>query len=577
MSSGAEYVAVARRHGGESKLLTAEALGALFSSTASLNAVASLQLFIPSHGGNSTQYVCEYSRDGVSTYASRCAVSKLAYVGLQGPEAMAGDAALDPMEEPQALPCNFRRLNEELSSATRRLVRCCEENSRCRVMACTALFVLDPQGVPWFVGARDVVTLPRPPREIRATTAILQSSPPEETPTPARSPRASRVPFTLRSSSLSAVGSEGTDFPAPCEGDYCRHPAMPSPGRGAPHADVDFVTCAAKLLPAADATTPAVGFHSVSHRTILLDRALQRRGVGLGDSAPDEALRLFWAEERRNPAVYAREAWVCDRCVCYYELFGSRRKVEEGAVRRVMRAEAEAAAAKAAVQAAAAADAAKAAADAAAATALARGRFAIYTPVDGGSRSPPAPRRAPPTVKDWRGGGCQMRVSQSTPALHGGLTGQGGATGRDSARTAAEPPLGAAPPDAEQGLRPPASIPGSAAAKAGWAASAAAGSGSAGLAHAYDAARETRRPGARLPAVGGRDGMGASAVEKEAHPDDKAGEGRGSGAPERAVRGLVMQRMAHAYALPLEPGRGAGMVEKRRPQLAAASGAQVST
>lgn len=575
MSSGAEYVAVARRHGGESKLLTAEALGALFSSTASLNAVASLQLFIPSHGGNSTQYVCEYSRDGVSTYASRCAVSKLAYVGLQGPEAMAGDAALDPMEEPQALPCNFRRLNEELSSATRRLVRCCEENSRCRVMACTALFVLDPRGVPWFVGARDVVTLPRPPREIRATTAILQSSPPEETPTPARSPRASRVPFTLRSSSLSAVGSEGTDFPAPCEGDYCRHPAMPSPGRGAPHADVDFVTCAAKLLPAADATTPAVGFHSVSHRTILLDRALQRRGVGLGDAAPDEALRLFWAEERRNPAVYAREAWVCDRCVCYYELFGSRRKVEEGAVRRVMRAEAEAAAAKAAVQAAAAADAAKAAADAAAATALARGRFAVYTPVDGGSRSPPAPRRAPPTVKDWRGGGCQMRVSQSTPALHGGLTGQGGATGRDSARTAAEPPLGAAPPDSEQGLRPPASIPGSAAAKAGWAASAAAGS--AGLAHAYDAARETRRPGARLPAVGGRDGMGASAVEKEAHPDDKAGEGRGSGAPERAVRGLVMQRMAHAYALPLEPGRGAGMVEKRRPQLAAASGAQVST
>jgi len=568
VSGGAEYVAVARGHGGESKLLTAEALGALFSTTASFNAVASLQLFIPSHGGNSTQYVCEYSRDGVSTYASRCAVSKLAYVGLQGPEAMAGDAALDPMEEPQALPCNFRRLNEELSSATRRLVRCCEENSRCRVMACTALFVLDPQGVPWFVGARDVVTLPRPPRETRATTAILQSSPPEETPTPARSPQASRVSFTLRSSSLSAVGSEGTDSPTPCGGDYCGHPAVPSPGRGAPHADVDFVTCAAKLLPAVDATTPAIGFHSVSHRTILLDRALQRRGVGLGDAAPDEALRLFLAEERRNPAVYAREAWVCDRCVCYYELFGSRRKVEEGAVRRVMRAEAEAAAAKAAAQVAAA----KAAADAAAAAALARGRFAVYKPVDGGSRSPPAPKRAPPTVKDWRGGGCQMRVSQSTPALHGGLTGQGGATGRDPA---AEPPLGAAPPDSEQGLRLPASIPGSAAAQAGCAASAAAGS--AGLAHAYDAARESRRPGARLPAVGGRDGMGASAVEKGAHPDDKAGEGRGSGAPERAVRDLVMQRMAHAYALPLEPGRGAGMVEKRRPQLAAASGAQVST
>jgi hypothetical protein len=487
-------------------------LGGLFTITASLNGVASLQLFIPSHGGNGTQYVCEYSRDGVDTYASKCAVSKLAYVGLHGPEAMnSSDAAVALAEEPQALPCNFRRLNEELSGATRRLVRCCEQNARCRVMACTARFVVDPRGVAWFVGAKNVVTLPRPPRETRASTVIPQPPPPAEPPTPARSPLLSRVSLLRRTSTLSAIHSDVTDSPGPCEGDYCRQPPVPSPGRGAAHADVDFVTGASKLLPAADASTPALGFHSIAHRTILLDRALQRRGVGLGLAAPEEALRLFLAEERRSPAAHARQASVCDRCVCYYELFHSRRRVEEREVRRAMRAEAEAAAAKAAIQAAAAAEAARAAEDAMEAAGAARGKFSIYRTENDRRGSHAARARGHLAVKhlavkhlavkDGRGGTGQMRGSQSTPALHSGPFGLGGAdsTGRDPARTSAQAISGDAPVgrDSQQGPRMPAPVAGSPGAMGG----------SAGLAQAYDAARG--RQGGWLPAVGGGGGGGA--------------------------------------------------------------------
>jgi hypothetical protein len=589
VSGGAEYVAVSRGHSGESKLLTAEALGALFTITASLNAVASLQLFIPSHGGNGTQYVCEYSRDGVDTYYSKCAVSKLAFVGLQGPEAMAGDVNVGVKEEPQALPCNFRRLNEELCSATRRLVRCCEENARCRVMACTARFVLDPRGVPWFVGAKDVVTIPRAPRETRANTVILRSSSSAEMPFTARAPFTAKAATPSMDASASALGVDAAAFPLPCEGDYCLHPVVPSPGRGDADAEVDFVTGAATLLPAAEATAPVVGYHSVAHRTILLDRALQRRGVGLGDAAPEEALRLFLAEERRHPAAHAREASVCDRCAAYYELFRNRRRVEEGLVRRAMRAEAEEAAARAAAQAAAQAAAARAAADAFAAAVTARGRFSVYKTESSDRGSPPSPARAHPLLKDRRVAGGKMRGSQSTPSLRGVPFGQrsAGPTNHDPAGVAAEAALGVASTmngrGSEVGLRLQPANAGSVVAVARSAERARAGSvgmratiagsaqhgGSAMIAHAYDAARESRPRGAWLPAVGGRDGLGASAVEAGTSPVGKVGEGRGVGSVERAVRGQVMQRMAIAYALPAESGWGANGAEKRRPQLAA--------
>jgi len=565
---GAGYVAVRRTFAGESTLLTAATLTDLLSSTHSLNVTAALQQFIPSQGGNSTQYRCDYTREGHKTYGSKVAVTKMAFVGTQGPEAKPADSndGFGAEESPQMLASNFRRLNEELTEATRRLVRCCEENARCRIMACSARFVVDPQGTPWFIGAKNVVTLPRPKPVTETTKPVGWEAPSAVAAT--ASPERRRIGMLSRRTSLVSVygGDSEADWPPLCEGDYCREPAMPTPRRGAHGAAaVDPATGASWLLPAADASgLPAEGYYTVAYRTVLLDRLLQRRGVSVGEEAPEEALRAFAAEERRQPQVYQREASVCERCACYYKLFARRRLVEERAAKRATKLDATAALrkessaeaeAEAAVEAMVATAAAAAVAEAAQeATIGARPR--LYVVSDGGRSSVGKMGGSHSTGSPATRG---MRGSQSMPAFRverraqdtqdparklnvASRTYDALTVARASKDSHAAPGAPGTPPRA----RPTGASP-----------SMALRMRQTGPAVAYEAARAARPSVGKLPALGLPDGGKASAVGEEktlAQPDatasrQSAKEAREREVAERAVREKALKlRLASMYA-----------------------------
>ena len=115
VGAGTGYVAVALSTSGESTLLTAIALSEMMRDSHFLQCTAALQLFVPSHGGNGTQYRCDYTRDGRHALGATLAVSKVAFLGVQGPEAKPADSndGFGLADEPQV--CIYLYLSIYLS------------------------------------------------------------------------------------------------------------------------------------------------------------------------------------------------------------------------------------------------------------------------------------------------------------------------------------------------------------------------------------------------------------------------------------------------------------------------------